>query len=323
MRDIFKTTPLTPPEKSNLLMWHGGYQGGRVFHNDGTDYVDCGRPAFLNQLNPTVDEFTVRFSFKTTSTNQMYLFGLGPVAPSNERQLGVRVNNVVGDQQLSISIGGDYKNSGVIANLLDGKVKNCVLKVTTTNIYLFVNNAFIFSTAFTGSNTSTNNLMIGTLDSTSPASFNFQGDTCCLEFYSGVGDTASASLIGLTLLDSYNFGDPSQWNGGSSGTSLNGNAFTVTDGAPTGAGDYAYSKELFTDNYAMYQYSTGNINPNPTGDSTLTGLGFTNSYMTKASLSALHNGTTIFVSDASATLFRMLVYSALTDTQKALDYVRR
>lgn len=185
----------------------------RVFHNDGADFIDCGRPALLDQLHPTVDEFAVRFSFKTTSTNQMYLFGLGPAGVSSERQLGVRVNNVVGDQQLSISIGGDYKNSGAIANLLDGTVKNCVLKVTTTNIYLFVNNAFIFSTTFTGSSTSTNNLMIGTLDSTSPSSFNFQGDMCCLEFYSGVGDTASASVNGLTLLDSYNFTDSSLWDG--------------------------------------------------------------------------------------------------------------
>lgn len=68
------------------------------------------------------------------------------------------------------------------------------------------------------------------------------------------------------------------------------------------------------------------INPNPTGDATLTSLGFTNTYMTKVSLSALNNGTTIFVSDVSATNFRILIYSSqpnATGLAKALKYVGR
>lgn len=62
---------------------------------------------------------------------------------------------------------------------------------------------------------------------------NTEGCFHSVKIYSGY--TATSDVSGLTLVDSIDFNDKSQWTGGASGTTKNGNPFTVTDGTPTGA----------------------------------------------------------------------------------------
>ena len=81
-----------------------------------------------------------------------------------------------------------------------------------------------------------------------------------------------------------------------------------------------YSPEFYNKTgYALRNGSTGYINPNPTGDATLTGKGLTNTYSTRATLTALHNGQAIYISPVDKP-FRMAVKSGTTVDQQALFY---
>jgi len=71
-----------------------------------------------------------------------------------------------------------------------------------------------------------------------------------------------------------------------------------------------YSPDL-TENghYLLRDTTTNNINPNPTNDANLTVKGFTNSFMTRASLDALNDSIVNFVTQASSPVFRTAVYA--------------
>ena len=81
----------------------------------------------------------------------------------------------------------------------------------------------------TGTSNPTFDLVIGG-QSNAPTLLNPESDTALVEFRDGSGN----------LLDTYDFDSDSQWNGGASGTSQNGYAWSLTDGSPTTAVGYAW-----------------------------------------------------------------------------------
>ena len=231
---VWDTVADVPP---NAVLLDGGVlkQKLQYFNNEGTDYVDAGRPAIIvNNIRPQVDEFTVCCNLKTTSTAGAYVFGLGEGSSAAVRQLGVRINNAVNDKVLVLSIGGTFAVSSAQGDILNGSWHELILKVSTTTAKLYYDGAEVIS-AVVGSYVSTKNLMIGTLESSAPSTFNFEGGTAIVSFYSGVGDIDSPGKVGLTRLDRYNFTKSALWDGGAAGVSEAGNAFTVTDGVPTPA----------------------------------------------------------------------------------------
>ena len=96
-------------------LWLGAdgkvYRARYVFDNKGDDYLNCGRPAWLSSLRPTLDLFAFKIvaSIGPASLNQ-YLFSLGLAT----RQFSVYAT---ASGYISINVGGPSRTSAFyIAN---------------------------------------------------------------------------------------------------------------------------------------------------------------------------------------------------------------
>jgi hypothetical protein len=200
-----------------LWLWKG------LLRNAGSDWVDCGRPTWLNQLRPSIDEFTIRAIAKNADLSNFY----GIVGMGDPRQiaLGTKANGEVN------AYVGDVGN-GASPKLAENFFNELILSAQSSSFTTFANKLKGMDDVC-GAITTSNNLFLSTLNA--GLSDNFEGDLAMVEFYAGA--SADGSLDGLTLIDRYDF---DKWDGTANGTSEKGFPFTVTDGTPFTAKSFAW-----------------------------------------------------------------------------------
>jgi hypothetical protein len=287
--------PLSPP-KDNLYQWING-DFKTVFTNDGTDFIDYGRPQWaVDNLRPSVDEFTIELEGIVEADGTF--FSLGSAVASSARQLQLFSQTGL----IKVVLGGDLFTTTLTHSF--GEYLKITLEVRTDGFTVTLNGVSEIGTI--GGVTSTENLYIG--GRTDGASFNYEGKIWDVKFYSGVG--SSKTLLEHFPLD----GSPD---------GVNGTIGTVTDGTPTGVWDYQLCQDKTSNGLYALRDGSGNINLNPTADATLTGYGYDGTFQTQSALDALYNGTTIFPSPP-AQKDRYLSFSpATTNATKADKYVKR
>ena len=192
-----------------------------VFRNEGVDWINCGRPAWLSNLVPKVNTFTIEATSSPKSLSFQSIVGLADVDPppnptKTQFLLGYKSGGAFEVYVGGTAIGGTsglfpvnvFNRATVAVGLTQAKCyKNGVLDVSF-NISTKVSSA---------------DLYIGALAN----GYNFEGDIASVRIYSGVN--ADGSTTGLTLLDKYDF---NKWDGSVSGTSDMGYAYTVTKATP-------------------------------------------------------------------------------------------
>lgn len=187
------------------------------FHNEGTDYINLGRPAsVINLLDPS-NAYKVCALCKVIdlSVTQVILALGGGTAP---------------EKQLQISIVGGYVEAiigGVVASRVNaasfaGKLFRIDLIKSATDVQLVLNGTVFGTKIANGTSTYAGNLYIG--GRTDGVSANFEGDTIGVKFYNVNG----------TLVDAFDPNRDDLWDGGATGTTVMGAPFTVSDGTPTG-----------------------------------------------------------------------------------------
>lgn len=193
-----------------------------VFNNVGTDWINCGRPSWLDQLRPSVDEFTICAVFMPSSfPSASRIYSLEGVAGA-QTQFSLIPNATGG---LFARLGGTSASplhTGLTANTWYNHKLNAKLPVANSTSVL--NGASV--AILTPSNyVSTSNLFIGAF-SQNPTVENFEGMIAKVAFCNGSG-------VIVDVLDL------NKWDGSSAVYFDSGHACTVTDGTPFTAKSYA------------------------------------------------------------------------------------
>ena len=222
-------TLASAPEASaaNQNMWYMSTDFGLckyvgVFNNAGSDWIDCGRPSWLAQLRPSVDEFTICAVFMLSSL------------PSPSRVYSLEGT---GGAQTQFSLiptatGGLYSrlggtsastlHTGLTANTWYNHKLNAKLPVANSTSVL---NGESVAVLTPGNYVSTSNLFIGGF-SQNPTVENFEGMIAKFAVCNGSG-------VIIDVLDL------NKWDGSSTVYFDSGHACTVTDGAPLTKKGYA------------------------------------------------------------------------------------
>lgn len=200
----------------------------KAFKNEGVDYENLGRPSWLGSMRPGTDAFTIRqlINFADNTAAQVS-FGIGSVASSPSRQFAIRRNSATGDGKLAIIVGGTYLETTFV--ITPSVIHNILVSIANNGpVTAFVDGSLVFTGTRTGTYTDdSRSVLIGALDSGSVATYNAESSTLLTEIYSGY--TTAATVSGLSLLDRY---DSNTWDGSTSGTSIMGNAYSVTKASP-------------------------------------------------------------------------------------------
>ena len=185
----------------------------RVFHNEGTDWVDVGRPSWLANVRPAVDSFSVSCicSPSVVDSGTLISWGAAENADSRQFQLFCETN-------LSARFGGT--KTTVTSPLVVNKWARFYAEQTGVNSLLSYNG--LSNTGIAVSYTGTENVFVG--GRTDGASYNLEGDTALIIIKDGSGD----------LLDCIDFTRTDLWDGGATGYTCAGNPFNVSDGTPFG-----------------------------------------------------------------------------------------
>ena len=182
-----------------------------VFNNEGTDFVNCGRPSFLSYLSTvTRVGYRCKVGFRVTTAGYAALVGLGGSTATRQLAIGLISTGI----SANIYIGGVITSPGPslqaigVWGFIDVKYPKTGTPTITTSSGSF--------TASSGSVDYAGDLYLGAL---SNGGDNFEGMISSVKFWDDAG----------TLLDIYDF---NTWDGSSSGMSLMGNPYTVTKGSP-------------------------------------------------------------------------------------------
>lgn len=197
-----------------------------VFKNEGTDWVNCGRPAHLMALlNPTIAS-TVRSVFKSISVASGYVWGLA--------DSGAVIQNGLYTLLGVDGCGGAVGGSGLFANprVTISSDYNAVTLLTDGASFAKISNGTLMGDVPKGTLTSSASLYIGSR--TDGVSVNFEGFVAVVDFYSGFNPDGSCN--GLTLVDRLDF---NKWDGTGTIRFDSGHACTVADGTPFTAKSYA------------------------------------------------------------------------------------
>jgi hypothetical protein len=294
--------------KDNLAQWLDGNLIQAIY-NSGVDYGNCGRPAWLlNYMRPNVDDFTYRI-IASGGSDVQHLFGLGErLGGAVTRTHGLRLNGAFGSGDIVLSLGGSYISSATgIFSPSEGIIELIVRATADGNAKVWYNKTKIIDTSFSGSFVHpTNDLMIGTLDSLDPTSWNHEGMQCCVSFYTGLVDESTLDCDALTLLERFDFNQGT----GTSTPGINGTPCNWTDGAPNELWRYKWLEDLSGNKArAIYDTSTSLIHPNFNNNAAvlaITGLDSTDG-ITQASFAAADNGSTIFTANSE---IKSLLYSS-------------
>lgn len=182
------------------------------FNNEGKDWVDCGRPSWLNQFEPSMPFCIEAVAFVKSGAGYGPIFTLGG-ASSSTRQLDIAHRRDTGLCQTNIGGAQIVTTSPV---LLDAWHKYQIKSDPRS----FSVDGDVLTTGSNGSFLSSQNLVVCT-NADNTASEYFEGLVSVLRFYDANGN----------IIDSLDF---NKWDGSSIVRFDSGHACTVTDGAPTG-----------------------------------------------------------------------------------------
>ena len=192
-----------------------------VFHNEGEDSLNAGRPANLvNLLNPS-NAFKIKFNLyiKRTVSVAQYAIAFNDADLPATHQISLffrQTNNTV---NLRIGATGGLTASYTLPVESSWLTVEIISNGTTTSLYI---NGALIGSLTSGTYQSTSNLILAggyTIEA-----YNAEADFLYYAFYDGAG----------ALVDCYDFADPTKWNGGSTMVSCAGNTATFTDGTPIG-----------------------------------------------------------------------------------------
>lgn len=186
----------------------------RVFHNEGTDWVDVGRPSWLANVRPAVDSFSVSCicSPSVVDTGTIISWGTGVIIEQRQFQMFIETLN------LRAWFGGQRTDN--VHQIVANKWSKFYAEQKGATTLLSHNG--LSNTSLAGSYTGTSNVFVG--GRTDGASYNFEGDTALIAIRDGSG----------ALLDCIDFTRTDLWDGGATGYTCAGNPFTVSDGTPFG-----------------------------------------------------------------------------------------
>ena len=220
--------PRQPPRKDVLQQYIKG-PFRQVLTNEGTDYIDYGRPTWaVDNLRPSVDEFKVKFKgILDDNTGSRTIVAFGAESGTKETQ---QLCIFFSAGQLKFRVGGENLNAGTYSI---GDYVEAELVVSTTG-YTATANGILYTQNSIGSVTGITNLYIG--GRTNGTSANYEGKIWDVEFYDG--NNYSLEVFPL--------------NGSPDG--VNGTTGTITDGAPNTVWDYNYAPDLSqSGNYALQE----------------------------------------------------------------------
>ena len=193
-----------------------------VFNNAGSDWINCGRPSWLDQLRPDVDAFTVCAVFMPTSVpTASRVYSLEGSSGSQTQFSLIPISN----GGLHSRLGGTSANpihTGLTANTWYNHKLNAKIPVANSTSVLNGANVAVLTP---GNYVSTSNLFIGTY-SQNPTVENFEGMIAKFAVCNGSG-----AIIDVL--------DLNKWDGSSTVYFDSGHACTVTDGAPLTKKGYA------------------------------------------------------------------------------------
>lgn len=200
---------------------YGVFQWKGVFRNAGTDWVDCGRPTWINKLLPSA-QYTIR------AVSLQRAVGYGSIISVADDTLS-QLNLLYAPSSMVIASVGGNVNTPTVPAINQLRAITLAVGATTK---IFVDGA-LYGSGSKGVQTYSGNLIIGARNPTTGD--NLEGDIAYIEIYEGAN--SDGSLQGLSLIDKYDF---NKWNGTGSGVSQNGFPFTVSDGSPFTAKSYAW-----------------------------------------------------------------------------------
>lgn len=223
-------------------------QSNQVFLNDGLDFIDCGRPAnIVDKLDPSL-AFRIKIVAKTYSDGfygPMVMLG-GNLSSTRQIQLTHR-----SDGKIQFGVGGIVGVS--LEQVSFDEVHTYELISLGTTFFARIDGVALSLTGNNGSYISALNLVL----MVDGVHFNdyWDGEMYHISVYDANDD----------LIDQYDLTNPSLWDGGAVGESVNGEVFTVTDGVPTTAKSKALIpvRELpYTSRAGFYSRSVGAFNGN-------------------------------------------------------------
>ena len=185
----------------------------QVFHNEGFDWVDVGRPSWLANVRPTVDSFSVSCICAPSLVDSGTILSWGAESPASNRQF-----QIFCETNLSALLGGQAIR--VLSPVVANKWERFYAEQTGATTLLSYNG--LSNTGIAGSYTGTPKVFVG--GRTDGTSNNFEGDTALIEIRDGSG----------ALLDCIDFTRTDLWDGGATGYTCAGNPFTASDGTPFG-----------------------------------------------------------------------------------------
>ena len=187
-----------------------------VFHNAGVDWIGIGRPSYLSKMRPSIDVFSVYAVINRSGSAAHTIVSFGAGAVLSERQFHLFIDAA---GLLGVVIGGIQTTTTILIS--PSVFYSIKIVIGLSSATMFVNGVSA-GVASVGAFSGTQNLFIG--GRTDGASINFEGDTECAGFYDSTGAT----------IDKFDPNRDDLWNGGSTGATVMGAPFTVSDGTPTG-----------------------------------------------------------------------------------------
>ena len=212
---------------ANQNMWYMSTDFGlckyvSVFNNAGSDWINCGRPSWLDQLRPDVDAFTVCAVFMPTSLPSASRVYSLDGASGVQTQFSLIPISTGG---LHSRLGGTSANpihTGLTANTWYNHKLNAKIPVANSTSVLNGANVAVLTP---GNYVSTSNLFIGGR-SENPTTENFEGMIAKFAVFNGSG-------VIIDVLDL------NKWDGTGTVRFDSGHACTVTDGTPFTAKSYS------------------------------------------------------------------------------------
>lgn len=190
----------------------------QVFHNEGSDWVDVGRPSWLAKVRPAVDSFSVSCICAPSVVDSGTIISWGAGVATTSRQFQLFCETELGATGFSVWIGGT--KTRLTAPVVANKWAKFYARQNGGATLLSYNG--LSSTGVAGSYTGTENVFVG--GRTDGASYNLEGDTALIIIEDGSG----------ALLDCIDFTRTDLWDGGATGYTCAGNPFNISDGAPFG-----------------------------------------------------------------------------------------
>jgi len=183
-----------------------------VFHNEGLDFVDAGRPSNIISLLDPANNFTVDIltDCVNNGSTPQFLIAFG----NSVRQFTLYVS---ASGALGCHIGNSSIQTSTSVITTPGW-KHLMISKTGNNVSFYLNKLFLETKVSSGTTLTSENLFIN------GSSNNPECNTAWVIFKNSTGG----------MVDCYDFSDPIRWNGGSTVVSCSGNVATITDGSPIG-----------------------------------------------------------------------------------------